>query len=152
MPTRLRLDEDLKAALKAGKKDLVMLLRFLLAQLQNRSLEKKAKTGNAELEETEVLEILKKEVKKRKEAIELFRKGGREDLALHDEAELQMIAEYLPPALDPAEIRKVVQETIKNGATDFASIMREAMKTLKGRADGREVTAVIQEELQRGNS
>ncbi len=138
MSTHDKIKEDLTVALKSGLKDRISVLRMIMAELHNKEKEKPA--DKQSLIEEETLAVLKKEVKKRKEAIELFRKGNREDLAKKDEAELKIIGEYLPPEIDPAEIKAVVERLFTAGNKEFNTLMRETMKELAGRADGKIVS------------
>ena len=145
MSTHDKIKEHLTAALKGGEKERVGVLRLLLAELHNKEKEKPA--GKQSLTEEETLAVLKKEVKKRKEAIELFRKGSREDLAKKDEAELKIIAEYLPPEIAPDEIKAVVDRLFAAGNKEFNTLMRETMRELKGQADGKVVSGIVKERL-----
>ncbi len=147
MSVLAQLQEDLKKALKSGDEASVGLLRLLLAQIHNREIEKRSKGGGDVLSDEEVRDVLQKEVKKRKESITLFRQGKREDLAKKEEAEMALIAPYLPAAVTREEIEKVVDILKGSGFSDFPSLIREAMKQLKGRADGTLVSEVIRESL-----
>ncbi len=142
-----KLTADLHQAQKANLSDRLSVLRMLLAQVKNREIEKRGKTGESTLEDTEVEEVLRREAKKRKEAAELFHKGGREDLADKEMKELATIETYLPAQMSEAEIEAVVASVRASGAGDFASIMREAMKQLKGKADGATVQQIIKKQL-----
>ncbi len=142
-----RIRSDATAALKAGDQARADALRFSLAQIQNREIEKRG-TGNKDpLTDDEVMDVLRKEVKKKRESIELFRKGGREDLATKEERELGYLQGYLPAEPTAEEIETIVRELRASGLNDFKSIIREAMKRLKGRADGKAVGAAIQKVL-----
>jgi uncharacterized protein YqeY len=145
MSTHNKIREDLTVALKNGAKDRAGVLRLLLAELHNKEKEKPA--DKQSLTEEETIAVLKKEVKKRKEAAELYRKGKREDLAKKEEGEIAVIGEYLPPELGVEEVKSVVGGLIEKGFKDFNSLIRESMKELKGRADGRIVSEVIKEKL-----
>ena len=145
MSTHNKIREDLNAALKGGEKDRTGVLRMMLAELHNKEKEKPA--DKQSLTEEETIAVLKKEVRKRKEAVELFRKGNREDLAKKDEAELKIIGEYLPPELDPKEIEAIVERLIAAGNKEFNMLMRETMKELAGRADGKVVSEIVKEKL-----
>jgi len=141
------LREDLNASLKSGAKERAGAIRLLLSELHNKEKDKQAKGEKPVLSEEEEIAVLKRETKKRKEAIELFRKGNREDLAKKDEAELKVIGEYLPPEIDPKEIKAVVDRLFAAGHKEFNALMRETMKEFKGRADGREVSEIVKEAL-----
>ena len=145
MATHYRLREDLKTALLGGDKERAGVLRFLLAEIHNKEKEKQA--GEQSLSEEEAISVLQKEMKKRKEAVELFKKGGRDDLIKKEEAEIAVIESYLPKQLTPAEIKAVIDKIFESGSKDFNSLMREAMKELKGRADGRVVSELVKEKL-----
>lgn len=144
---REKLEQDLNASLKAGTKEKTGALRFALAQIQNREIEKRS-TGQAPgLTNEETVEVLQKEVKKRKEAIELFKKGGRAELAEKEERELAFIAAYVPAQLSKEEVEKVIEALKGEGFSDFNSLMREAMKRLRGQADGKLVSEVVRQKL-----
>lgn len=145
MATHDRLREDVTASLKKGAKDRVGVLRMILSELHNKEKEKPA--DKQSLTEEETIAVLKKEVKKRKEVIELFRKGNREDLAKKEEAELKIIGEYLPPEIDTKEIKAVVERLFAAGNIEFNTLMRETMKELKGQADGKVVSGIVKEKL-----
>lgn len=145
MATHERLREDLIAALKGGDQNKAGVLRMVISELYNKEKEKPA--DKQSLTEEEAIAVIKKEVKKRKEAVELFRKGNREDLAKKDEAELKIIGEYLPPEIDPTEIKAVVERLFTAGNKEFNTLMRETMKELAGRADGKVVSGIVKEKL-----
>lgn len=149
MTLQEKIGEDLKEALKSGKKERTEVLRFVRAQIHNREIEKHAREKNVALTDEEVTETLQREVKKRKESVELFKKGNREDLAKREENEILIISEYLPKPLAKEEIGKVINEIIASGAGDFNGIMKEAMKRLKGKAGGKEVGEIIQSKLKK---
>ena len=134
--------QDLTAAMKAGEKDRVGTLRFVLSELQ-----KAAKDGDSD-----ELAVLRRERKRRHESAGAFRDAGRDDLADAEEAEAAMIEAYLPPELSDAELRELVRDAVvETGATspkDMGRVMRAAMEKAGGRADGRRVSAVAQQALQ----
>ena len=142
-----KLREDITVALKAHDELRVGVLRFLSAQLQSREIEKRGSGQSPTLTDDEVLSIFQKEVKKRKEAIELFRKGGREDLVKKEEKELACFQAYIPAGLTEKEIEKAVQDVLGGGVTDFGLAMKEVMKKLGGRADGAVVSALVKKGL-----
>lgn len=147
MITAERLVADMKSSLKAGTSERTGVLRLLIAEVQNKEKEKQAKTGSPVLTEEEIVSVIQKESKKRKDAIELFKKGGREDLVKKDEAELLIIAEYLPTPLSEAEVQAVVDRLFAAGSADFNTLMREAMKELKGKVDGMKLAELIKQRL-----
>jgi uncharacterized protein YqeY len=142
-----RLNSELKTAMKSSQGERLGVMRLVLAQIHNREKEKQA-TGQAPiLTEEEILEVMQKEAKKRREAIELFKKGGREDLASKEEGELAIISEFLPAQMGREEIASIVDGYMKKGISDFASLIKEVMKEVKGKADGRLVSEVIKEKI-----
>ncbi len=142
-----RLKEDLKSSLKAGLPDRTGVLRLLLSELQNKEKEKFAKSKNSSLSNEEVVAVLQRESKKRKEAILLFKKGGREDLVKKEESELKIIDEYLPEQMSLADVSAHVEKLIRDGFRDFNSLIKEAMKELKGKVDGGRLAEIIKERL-----
>ena len=137
----------MKSAMKAGQKERLEVLRFVVAGVNAAQKDKGVKQPGAALTDEEVVAILQKEAKRRKEALELFRQGGRNDIVAKEEADLAVIFEYLPKELSEAEIGKIVDEVKAQGANDFNAIMRETMKVVKGRADGKLVGDVIKKKL-----
>ncbi len=144
MSLKEKLQSDLIVSLKAGDKLKTGVLRFVLSEVQSKEKEKQGQGKPPELGDEEVGQVLLKEFKKRREAIRLFKTGGREDLVASEEAELAIIEQYIPKQLDQSEIRAVVDKLVSRGLTDFNSLMKEAMKEMKGRADGKLVTEIIQ--------
>lgn len=142
-----KLSDDVKTAMKGGQKERLEVLRFVLAGVQNAQKEKNAKQPEAVLTDDEAIVILQKEAKRRKEAIELFRQGKRDDLVVKEEAELAVIYEYIPKELSSAEIEKIIDDLKAKGFGDFNSLMRETMKIAKGRTDGKTVGDIIKKKL-----
>jgi uncharacterized protein len=140
-----KINDDMKAAMKSGDKARLEVLRFTLASLNPAQKEKTLKDPQAMLSDDEVITILQKEAKKRKDSIELFKQGGRADLVAKEEGDLKVLYEYLPQELSHDEIVAMVKEAKGNGATDFGSIMKEVMKAAKGRTDGKTVGDVIRD-------
>ncbi len=144
MPINQKLSEDLKEAMKAGKEFETGVLRMLLSSLHNKEIEKKGKGGEPELSDEEIIEVLSKEAKKRKEAAEMFNNAGRAELAEKELKELELIKKYLPEQVSLEEIEKIVKAAVeKTGAKtvkEFGKVMAEAMKDLKGKADASSVS------------
>jgi hypothetical protein len=140
-----QITEDMKAAMKSGDKPRLEVLRFTLASLNAAQKEKTLKDPQAMLSDEEVITILQKEAKKRKDSIELFKQGKRDDLVEKEEGGLKVIYEYLPAELSREEIVAMVKTAKAGGASDFSSIMKEVMKLAKGRADGKTVGDVIRD-------
>lgn len=142
-----KLSADLKSAMKGGLKSRVEVLRFVIAGIQGAQKEKNAKQPGVALTDDETTTLLQKEAKRRKEALELFRQGKRDDLVKKEEADLVVIYEYIPKELSVEEIEKIVDDLKAQGVNDFNALMREAMKAMKGRADGKAVGDVIRKKL-----
>lgn len=142
-----KIGEDLKDSLLKGNSEKTGVLRFLISLLQNREIEKRGKGQLPELADDEVIDVLQRELKKRREAIELFEKGGRPELAEKEKSELVFINAYLPPEMSREEIVSLVEGLKNGGLNDFNSLMKEAAKAAKGRADGRLVSEIVKEAL-----
>ncbi|MBN2197993.1 GatB/YqeY domain-containing protein [Candidatus Wolfebacteria bacterium] len=149
-----KITENLKKAMKAGREFEVGVLRMVLASVHNKEIEKKAKSKDTEetLSNEEIIEVLLKEAKKRKEAIEIYKKGNREELAEKEAKELEIIKNYLPEEAPIEEIEKIVKSAIeKTGAKtekEFGLVMKETMKELKDKADASVVSEIIKRELE----
>lgn len=144
---RQKIQEDVKDALRAGDQVKVGALRMLLASFVN-----KEKANNQEpLTEEMMQEVISSEAKKRREAIEAFEKGGRQEMADKEKEELKILQQYLPEQLPEAKIRELVKEAIaQTGATsvsDMGKVMAALMPNTKGKADGAQVSAIVKELL-----
>lgn len=142
-----KIREDLKKAMKERDEVRVRTLRMINAAIKNFEVEKMK-----EADDEDVIGILQKEAKKRREAIEEYRKAGREDLAKDEEAELRVIEEYLPKQMSEEEIRslamKVISEVGAKSPRDLGKVMKEIMPKVKGRADGKVVNRIVRELLE----
>jgi len=137
----------MKVAMKAGEKDRLETLRFIISGLNAAQKEKELKEPGAMLTDAETILILQKETKRRKESIDLFRQGNRNDLVEKEEAGLAIIQAYLPEELSRDAIAKIVDEMRVQGFNDFNSLMRETIKAVNGRANGKLVGEIIKEKL-----
>ncbi len=122
-------------------------LRMAKAALMNREIEK----GRA-LDETEAQQVIASLIKQRRDSIEQFRKGGREELADKEQAEIQVLEAYLPPPMDVAEIERVIQEAITEtgaaSAKDMGRVMKAVMPTFAGRTvDGKQINEIVRRKL-----
>jgi hypothetical protein len=152
MNLHLKINEDLKTAMRDGNQFIVDVLRFLLSALHNKEIEKKGKGLEPGLLDNEIIEVLTKEAKKRKEAVEIYQKGGREDLVHKENQELEVIKKYLPEELSREEIEKIVIGIIKKvGATEmryFGRVMKEAASELKGKAEASVIIEIVKKNLE----
>ena len=142
-----QINADIKTAMKAADRPRVEALRFALSVLNSFQKDKQAKETGAVITDEETVAVLQKEAKRRRDSIELFRQGGREDLVAKEEADLVILRGYLPKELTRADLEAMVDAAIAGGANDFGSIMREVMKAAKGRTDGKAVGEVIKGKL-----
>ena len=137
---------DLKTAMKAGDKIALEVLRMLKSELKYKEIEL-----GRDLNDEDYLSVLSSAAKRRRESINEFKKGGRDDLADKESAELDILNKYLPQQLSDAEIEKVVDEVIAEvGATtpaDIGKVMKSVMPRVKGRADGRKINEIVGKKL-----
>lgn len=142
-----KITTDMKDALK--KKEAVRLstLRLLLAAIRNAEIEKKA----AKLEDPDILQIIQKQVKQRRDSIEQFKKGSRQDLADKEALEIAVLESYMPAQLAAEELIAIVEGAIKeSGAVskrDAGKVMKIVMEKTKGGADGKVVNGLVMERL-----
>ncbi|HEY4499565.1 MAG TPA: GatB/YqeY domain-containing protein [Candidatus Paceibacterota bacterium] len=144
-----RIMEDLKSAMKAGNAELLGVLRMLHASLKNKSIDKKGKGQSEELTDEDVIEVLGKEAKKRKESAEAFINGGRTDLAEKEKKELAIVEAYLPKQMNAEEVRAAVEKIISglSDTSNFGLVMKTVMAELKGKADAKMVSEIIKEKV-----
>ena len=146
MSLEKQIDQDTIAAMKAGEKDKVTVLRGLKSEIKNRRIDK-----HDDLTDEEVIEVLSSAAKKRRESIEQFEKGGRDDLVQNEQFGLAIIEAYLPEQMGEDEIRAIVKDAIeKTGADSPAKlglVMKEVMPQVKGKADGKLVNKLAAQML-----
>lgn len=142
MSLKEKISEDMKASLKGGEKERLSTLRMLISAIKYTEIEKRQ-----ELKNEDVLEVISREIKRRREAVEEYRKGNRPDLVEKEEREAKILEEYLPPQLSDAEIEAIVKEVIDEtgamGPRDIGKVMGLVMPRVKGRADGRKVSDIV---------
>jgi len=141
------LNQDMKTALKAGEKDRLSVIRMAKSAILYAEKEKLH-----ELNDEEVIEVLFREVKKRKQDMEEYRRLGREDVAKSLEQEVAILSSYLPQPLTQEELEEIVRQTITevgaNGLKDMGKVMGAIMPKIKGRADGGLVNSLVKKFLQ----
>ena len=164
MALKEKIQDDLKTALKDGKAAEVSVLRMLLAALANRETEKRTKIWKqkpelkteelekeSQLTDEETVEAAANEIKKRREAIELYEKGGRPELAEKEKKEMEVLQKYLPEQFSEEEIRALVKEAVsKTGAKemkDMGKVMAELMLKVKGKADAGLISKIVKNSL-----
>jgi uncharacterized protein YqeY len=139
---KARLRSDLNEARKSRDRLRTLVLSTTLSDLRNREIEM-----GGEVDDGGVVEVLAKAVKRRKEAAEQMRAGGREELAQKEEAEAKILGEYLPRALSEEEVREMVREILAGGPRELGPVMGRLMPRLRGRFDGKEANRIVREEL-----
>ena len=135
----------MNAARKAQDKDRTLVLGTILANLRNREIDLRRPATDEE-----TVEVLRKGIKIRREAVEQFTTAGRTDLADVEQAQIAVLDEFLPPAVDPEEIRTAVRAAIAGGAKELGKVMGQVLPKYKGRVDGKVVNQIVREELQAG--
>lgn len=149
MILREQIQQSLIAALKEKNEVRVLVLRGITSAVQNKEIELKG--SGKELQESDILEVLKREYKKRTDAISLYTQGGRSDLVQKESAEADIIKEFLPRMLEESEVRAIVEEIISAhpGATqkDMGVIIKEVGAKTQGAADGSMVAKLVKEKL-----
>jgi uncharacterized protein len=149
MSLQKRIDEDLKDAMRAKDAAGLSVLRLLKAALKNAAIEKVGADG--ELSDADAVAVIRKQVKQRQDSIESFEKGGRADLAAKEKAEIAMLSNYLPQAMNAEDLQKIVSETIAEvGATSRAqmgAVMKALQSKVAGRADGKALSTEVQRQL-----
>jgi hypothetical protein len=143
-----RLDGDLKQAIKQRDQARVDCIRMLKSKLLERQVALRSKHGtDYEITDDEALGVLTTYAKQRRESIEGFRRGGRDDLATAEEAELEIVRGYLPERLGEAELRGLVEEAIAEtdakSVKDLGAVMKAVMPKVKGAADGKQVQQLV---------
>jgi uncharacterized protein YqeY len=135
----------MNAARRAQDKDRTLVLGTILANLKNREIELRRPTTD-----DDVVDVLRKGIKTRRESVEQYTAAKRTDLAENERAQIKVLEEFLPPEIDPEEIRGAVRTAIAGGATDIGKVMGQVMPKFKGRADGKVINQIVREELQAG--
>jgi uncharacterized protein YqeY len=135
----------MNAARKAQDKQRTLVLGTIISNLKNREIDLRRPATD-----DEVVEVVRKGIKIRREAIEQYTAGGRQDLVDGEQAQVRILEEFLPPAVDPEEIRAAVREVIAAGARDVGKVMGQVLPRFKGRAEGKLINQIVREELQAG--
>lgn len=141
-----RLNEDMKQAMKSQDKFKLSVIRMVRSTIKNSEIDLKRS-----LDDNEVLDVLTREIKQRKDSLQEFTKAGRDDLAESLKAELVILAEYMPQQLSEEEVKAIVTQTIQQiGASskaDMGKVMTALMPQVKGRADGKLLNQLVQQLL-----
>ena len=146
MPLKAQIQEDMKAAMRAGEKSRLATIRLIMAAIKQREVDERI-----ELDDTQVLGVIDKMVKQRRESIAQYEKAGRNDLADVEKAEIAVLAGYLPQQLSEAEVAKEIEAAIKEsgaaGAKDMGKVMGLLKPRLAGRTDMGKVSGLVKAKL-----
>ncbi len=135
--------EQMKMAMKAREAERLSVLRYLLSEIKNVEIDAKHELGDEE-----VIQLLRKEVKRRKEAIEQYVTAGRDDIVTKEKRELTVIESFLPKMMDREAVEAVVESVVAElGGADFGMVMKAAMQKLQGQADGKLVSELVRSKI-----
>ena len=137
-----RLQGDLNSARKSQDKAGVLLLGTVLSEVKNKKIELKRDPTDAD-----VIDVLRKSIKRRRESVEMYTKGNRQDLADKESSEAAALEKYLPAQVSDEELRAAVRAAIAGGATQIGAVMGKVLPQFKGRAEGGTINAIAREEL-----
>jgi uncharacterized protein YqeY len=137
-----RLQGDLNSARKSQDKAGTLLLSTILSEVKNKKIELRREPADVD-----VIDVLRKSIKRRRESIEMYTKGNRKDLADKESAEATALEKYLPAQVSDAELRTAVKAAIAGGANQIGAVMGKVLPQFKGRADGSTINAIAREEL-----
>jgi len=150
MSLKEKILDDLKAAMKAQNTDKTRVLRSIKAKILEKEISER-KQGESALSDEQIVEVLMKAAKQRKESIDQFKNGGRDDLVEKEEMELELIENYLPEMMSEDDVRKAVKDQIEQmnaeSMADMGKVMGALMGKLKGKADGALISRIVKEEL-----
>lgn len=144
MSFREQLEADFKAALKEKNELKLSVVRMVKAALMNAEI---SSGGKGTFDDAKILDIIRKEAKKRNDSITAYEQGGRTDLAEKEKQELEILQNYLPQMMSEEEVKALVQKVIADlgtsGTTDFGKVMKEAVARAEGRADGKIISQIV---------
>lgn len=139
---RQQIYDEMIAAMKARDQETLDTVRYMWSEIKKAEIDAKH-----ELADEEIVELLRREVGRRNEAIEQMKQGGKTEAVAHEEAQLKIINKYLPQLMSREEIEVVVDEVLAAGQREFGGVMREVMARVKGKADGKTVSEVVREKI-----
>jgi uncharacterized protein YqeY len=141
-----QLESDMKTAMKAGDTRTRDVIRFLRSAVKNAEIERRRP-----LTDGEILDVIRGQIKQRRDSIELFARGGRDDLVHEEEAQIAVLVPYLPTQLDDEELESIVgrvtDELSATSSRDMGKVMQAVLIEVAGRAEGRRVSAAVKSEL-----
>jgi uncharacterized protein len=133
---------DLNTARRERDRERTSLLTMTISELRNREIELGHDASDAD-----VVDVIGRAIKRRREAAEQMRNGGREELAAKEDREAALLGGYLPPGLEEEDVRRLVRDAVAAGANSMGAVMGAIMPHIKGRFDGREANRIVREEL-----
>ncbi|MBI4522084.1 MAG: GatB/YqeY domain-containing protein [Gemmatimonadetes bacterium] len=139
---KARLQEGMNSARRSRDRLRTLVLSTTLAEVRNREIELRGPAADED-----VRAVIAREIKRRKEAAEQIRAGGRLDLADKEEREAEILGEFLPPPLSDEDVRRLIQEAVSGGATNVGQVMAKLMPAIRGRFDGKEANRLAREVL-----
>ena len=146
MNLKKQIENDLKNSMKSGDNTVRGVLRMLFSDLKNVEINERK-----EISDEKIIEIIKKNIKSRKDSVEQYTKGNRKDLASQEEKELEILEKYMPEQMGEDEVRKIVLDVINKSeavsASDFGKVMGVVMEEVGNKADGNVVGGIVREEL-----
>ena len=137
-----RLQQDMNTARKAQDKARTLLLGTILSDIKNRRIELRRDPNDEE-----VLDVVRRGIKRRRESVDMYVTAKREDLAEKERAEIALLEAYQPPQVGDEEIRSAVRAAIDDGAANIGAVMGAVLPRFKGRAEGSTISAIAREEL-----
>ena len=142
MSLKDQIRDDLNAARRERDKNRTTLLTMTISEIKNKEIE-----VQHELSDPEIVDVVQKAIKRRREASEQMRAGNRLELAEKEDAEAALLSAYLPPQMSEAEVRALIREAIEGGATTMGAVMGKISGKIKGLFDGKEANRLVKEEL-----
>ncbi|MFH0780190.1 MAG: GatB/YqeY domain-containing protein [Parcubacteria group bacterium] len=150
MPLSAQIESDYLAAFRSKDERLVLVLRMIKAAVANRAIELKNKENIAD---EEVLAVIKTEIKKRLDSVDIYKQGGRPELADKESGEIEILKKYMPAQMPEEEVKIAVEKIISNlpaeDKSEFSKVMRAVMVELKGKADGGVISSLVKESTQK---
>jgi uncharacterized protein YqeY len=141
------IQQDVNVSLKAGKKDRVETLRYLLSAVRNSAINKYGAESETKLTDEDVVDVVKKQIKTHKESVEAFQKAGRTDLVDKENIQLEILKEFAPKELSDEELKKMLLPIIASGEVNFGKLMGQAMSSVGKMADGGKVASILKQLL-----
>lgn len=144
---RDKIQQDVNTSLKAGKKDRVETLRFLLSAVRNLAINKYGAAAETKLTDADVLEVVKKQVKTHKESVIAFQQAGRQELVDRENVQLTILEEFAPKEISDEELKRLLSPVVASREPNFGKLMGRAMAAVGGQADGGRIAALLKQLL-----